>query len=79
MLLLRELEVKKQSDIPKKNNKSIVFLNYSDIASFIERCRGQSTAIQNEATKETMKKRTAAPSKLNNEYFNIVLFWFFFF
>ena len=60
MLLLRELEVKKQPDIPKKKKKSIVFLNYSDIASFIERCRGQSTAIQNEATKETMKKKNSS-------------------
>ena len=50
----------------QKNNKLIVFFNNRDIVSFIESCCGKGTAIENEATREAMKKnKTAALIKLD--------------
>ena len=42
--------------VPKKKKKKIVFFNNRDIASFIERCCGKGTAIENEAIREAMKE-----------------------
>ena len=50
----------------EKNNKLIVFFNNRDIVSFIESCCRQSTAIQNEANREAMGKKTAPLKKINN-------------
>ena len=50
--------------VPKKNNKLIVFFNNKDIVSFKESCCGQSTAIQNEANREAVgKKSTTTKTK----------------
>ena len=57
----------------KKSNKLIVFFNNRDIVSFIESCCGQGTAIQNEANREAVEKKTAPLKKLNNKYLNISL------
>ena len=73
--------------VPKKTDKSIVFVNNRDIVSFVESCCGKGTSIENETIREATKKnpkknRTAALSKLDKSLpclvFVCALFYFVF-
>ena len=44
--------------VPKKKTINRLYFNNRDIVSFIESCCGQSTAIQNEANREAVRKST---------------------